>query len=151
VCAGIWILRRSDPKAVRPFRAPLVPLVPILGMAVCSLMIISLDRLTQLSALTWMLVGLDVYLLFGFRNSVLSKGEEAHHTFRGQKSASIAGIMCALFLLTLSMLDFYFKKQQFMANASQNPEPSMPWFFIVLGVLHLGIFTVSMMKRPKIA
>ncbi|MBI4946991.1 MAG: amino acid permease [Bacteroidetes bacterium] len=149
VCAGIWILRRSDPKAIRPFKTPLVPLVPILGMGVCSLMIISLDRFTQLSALTWMLVGLDVYLLFGFRNSILSKGEESHHTFRGQKSASIAGIMCALFLLTLSMLDFYFKQQTFLADTSKNIEPSMPWFFIVLGILHLGIFTVTMMKRQK--
>jgi len=161
VCAGIWILRKSDPDAERPFKTPLIynvkmfglkfllPLTPIIGILVCTFMIISLDRFTQLSALSWMLVGLDVYLLFGLKNSVLSKGEEAHHSFRGLKSASIAGIFCALFLLTLSMLDFYFKKQTFLADTSKNVEPSLPWFFIVLGIVHLGIFTVTMMKRAK--
>jgi APA family basic amino acid/polyamine antiporter len=149
VCAGIWILRRSDPKAERPFKTPLVPLVPILGMLVCTAMIISLDRLTQQSALTWMLVGLDVYLIFGLKNSILSTGEEAHHQFRGQRSASIAGIMCALFLMILSTIDFYFKKQAFMQDASKNAEPSMPWFFLTLSVVHLGIFMFSMMKKNR--
>ncbi len=149
VCAGIWILRRNAPDAVRPFKTPLVPLVPILGMVVCGAMIISLDRLTQLSALTWMLVGLDVYLLFGLKNSILSKGEEPHHQFQGQKSASIAGVMCSFFLMSLSMIDYYFKSQAFIENASKNSEPSLPWFFLILGIVHLVIFTISMRKKPK--
>src|SRR5208337_1644923 len=32
VCAGVWILRVRHPKMVRPFKTPLVPLVPILGV-----------------------------------------------------------------------------------------------------------------------
>jgi basic amino acid/polyamine antiporter, APA family len=147
VCAGIWILRKSDPNAERPFRTPLVPLVPILGMLVCGLMIISLDRFTQQSALTWMLIGLDVYLLFGFKNSILSAGEEAAHRFRGQKSASLAGILCALFLLILSLLDYYFKNQDFIKDAVKYKEASMPWFFIAFAVLHLGIFAMSRMRK----
>ncbi|MCW3086532.1 MAG: amino acid permease [Bacteroidetes bacterium] len=150
VCVGIWILRKTDPKAERPFRAPLVPLVPILGILVCAGMIISLDRFTQQSALTWMLVGLDVYMIFGLRNSILSKGEEHHHRFRGQRSASIAGILCGLFLLILSGLDYYFKHKDYL-NDTTKPQPAMPWFFLVLGVLHLVIFAVSMNKKPKVA
>jgi APA family basic amino acid/polyamine antiporter len=149
VCAGTWILRRNAPDAVRPFRTPLVPLVPILGILVCTAMIISLDRLTQLSALTWMLVGLDVYLLFGIKNSVLAVGEEAHHQFRGKKSASIAGLLCGFFLLLLSMVDFYFKKQAFIEDATKNAEPAFPYFFLVLGVVHLLIFSISFMTKPK--
>ncbi len=149
VCAGIWILRRSDPKAERPFRTPLVPLVPILGMAVCSLMIISLDRLTQQSALTWMMFGLDVYLIFGFKNSVLSAGEESHHRFRGQRSAGFAGVLCALFLLILSMLDYYFRNQDFLKDATKNAQPDVPWFFILFSVVHLGIFFMSLMRKKK--
>lgn len=147
VCAGIWILRKSDPDAERPFKTPLVPLVPILGMLVCGLMIISLDRFTQQSALTWMLIGLDVYLLFGFKNSILSAGEEPHHRFRGQNSASIAGILCALFLLILSLLDYYFKNQDFIKDAAKYKEVAMPWFFIVFAVLHFGIFVMSRMRK----
>ena len=33
VCAGVWVLRRTDPDLPRPFRAPLVPFVPIMGIA----------------------------------------------------------------------------------------------------------------------
>jgi APA family basic amino acid/polyamine antiporter len=64
VCAGILVMRKNDPNAVRPFRAPLVPLTPILGILICSFMIISLDHVTQLSALAWMVVGLLIY--FGY-------------------------------------------------------------------------------------
>ena len=64
VCAGVIILRRKDPGLHRPFRTPLVPLVPILGMIVCSAMIFSLWGLTLFSALVWMIIGLFIY--FGY-------------------------------------------------------------------------------------
>jgi APA family basic amino acid/polyamine antiporter len=57
-------MRRTNPDVVRPFRTPLVPLVPILGIIVCGLMIVSLDINTQLIALGWMLIGLVIY--FGY-------------------------------------------------------------------------------------
>lgn len=148
VCVGIWILRKSDPNAERPFKTPLVPLVPILGILVCAGMIVSLDRFTQLSALTWMLIGLDVYLLFGLRNSKLSLGEETYHRFRGQRAASIAGIICSVVLILLSWLDFHFKMADYMSDNTR-PEPSMPWFFIALGVIHIVIFAVSMSRKPQ--
>lgn len=71
VCAGIWILRRKSPDMVRPFKTPWVPFVPIMGMLVCSAMIISLDTITQLSAFVWMLVGLVVYFTYSSKHSHL--------------------------------------------------------------------------------
>ena len=64
VCVGVWILRRNDPGRPRPFRTPLVPLVPILGILVCTAMIVSLDSTTLLTAFFWMIIGLIVY--FGY-------------------------------------------------------------------------------------
>jgi APA family basic amino acid/polyamine antiporter len=58
VCVGIWVLRVKNPDAPRPFKTPLVPLVPILGILVCSAMIISLGEETLVSAAVWMVVGL---------------------------------------------------------------------------------------------
>ncbi len=72
VSAGVWLLRISDPSLVRPFKTPLVPLVPILGILVCFAMIISLPADTQLSAFIWMLVGFLVYFLYGVRKSKLN-------------------------------------------------------------------------------
>jgi APA family basic amino acid/polyamine antiporter len=71
VCAGIIILRKSDPGLIRPFRTPLVPLVPILGMVVCTAMIVSLWGTTLLSAFIWMLVGLMIYFGYSKNNSKL--------------------------------------------------------------------------------
>jgi APA family basic amino acid/polyamine antiporter len=71
VCVGVWILRRNDPGRPRPFRTPLVPLVPILGILVCTAMIVSLDNTTLLSAFIWMLVGLVVYFGYSKANSKL--------------------------------------------------------------------------------
>jgi APA family basic amino acid/polyamine antiporter len=71
VCLGILILRRSDPDLKRPFKTPLVPLVPLLGILVCSAMIISLPGETQLSSLLWMIIGLGIFFGYSRRRSVL--------------------------------------------------------------------------------
>jgi len=76
VCLGIWIMRRKNPEVHRPFKTPLVPLVPILGILVCSFMIIALDKFTLASAGVWMVLGLIVYFLYGKRHSLLNKKEE---------------------------------------------------------------------------
>jgi basic amino acid/polyamine antiporter, APA family len=73
VCIGVWIMRRANPGMHRPFRTPLVPLVPILGIIVCGGMIVSLDRRTQLTALAWMVIGLAVYFLYSKSHSNLSR------------------------------------------------------------------------------
>jgi APA family basic amino acid/polyamine antiporter len=69
VSAGVMILRKTDPEIKRPFRAPLVPLVPILGILVCTAMIIGLPSATLLSAFLWMLLGLVVYFIYSRHHS----------------------------------------------------------------------------------
>jgi APA family basic amino acid/polyamine antiporter len=77
VCVGVIILRRKDPSRPRPFRTPFVPVVPILGMCVCGVMIVSLDTRTQLTAFVWMLVGLVVYFSYSAAHSKLNSTKEA--------------------------------------------------------------------------
>jgi basic amino acid/polyamine antiporter, APA family len=74
VCAGIWLMRVKNPEAVRPFRTPLVPLIPILGIIVCSAMIFSLGEETLVSAFVWMIAGLIIYFAYSKNNSNLRKG-----------------------------------------------------------------------------
>ena len=64
VCLGIIIMRKKEPTMERPFKTPLVPLVPILGMVICLAMIISLPLPTLLSAGIWLVLGLLIY--FGY-------------------------------------------------------------------------------------
>jgi APA family basic amino acid/polyamine antiporter len=71
VCIGVIILRKADPDRPRPFKTPLVPLVPILGVLVCAAMIIGLDTKTQITALIWMILGLFIYFSYSKKNSKL--------------------------------------------------------------------------------
>lgn len=71
VSAGVWIMRKSNPEVERPFRAPLVPIVPILGILVCGGMIIALDSTTLKAAFLWMAIGLVVYFGYSKNNSKL--------------------------------------------------------------------------------
>ena len=64
VCAGIIMMRKNFPQLERPFKTPLVPLVPILGIIVCLAMIVALDLTTLTVAAVWMLSGLLIY--FGY-------------------------------------------------------------------------------------
>jgi basic amino acid/polyamine antiporter, APA family len=65
VCAGVIILRKTRPDLPRPFKVPFVPLVPLLGIAVCLLLMFSLGWLTWLRLILWLAVGLSIYFSYG--------------------------------------------------------------------------------------
>jgi basic amino acid/polyamine antiporter, APA family len=69
VCAGVWILRRKRPDLPRPFKTPLVPLVPILGIATSLAAMLSLPAKTWWRLLIWLVVGLIVYAFYGRKHS----------------------------------------------------------------------------------
>jgi APA family basic amino acid/polyamine antiporter len=71
VCIGVWIMRVKNPEIPRAFKTPLVPIVPILGMIVCTAMIVLLDPYTILVAAIWMVIGLVVYFSYSKNRSVL--------------------------------------------------------------------------------
>ncbi len=82
VCIGVWIMRRTNPDAKRPFRAPMVPLVPILGVVVCGAMIVSRDTTTQVAALGWMFFGLFIYFLYARSHSKLNSPDPESEAVR---------------------------------------------------------------------
>jgi basic amino acid/polyamine antiporter, APA family len=69
VCIGVIILRYRDPDRPRPFRTPFVPAVPLLGIASCLYLMAGLPWVTWVRFGVWLLVGLAIYLFFGFRRS----------------------------------------------------------------------------------
>jgi APA family basic amino acid/polyamine antiporter len=73
VCLGIWVMRIKNPEAVRPFKTPLVPFIPIMGMLVCGGLIYSLDPFTQRVALGWMALGIIIYFVYSRHHSNLRK------------------------------------------------------------------------------
>jgi len=73
VCAAVLVMRRTHPDTPRPFRAPLVPLVPLLGIASCLLLMFSLPVENWLRLVIWLAVGLAIYLGYGRRHSHLAQ------------------------------------------------------------------------------
>ncbi len=69
VSAGILMLRYKRPELPRPFKTPLVPLVPILGILVCGYLMARLPSDTWLRLIVWLALGLVIYFLYGQRNS----------------------------------------------------------------------------------
>ena len=69
VSAGVLMLRYKRPELVRPFRTPLVPLVPILGILVCGYLMYHLPTDTWVRLFVWLLIGLVIYFLYGRTHS----------------------------------------------------------------------------------
>ena len=75
VCGGIIMLRYKSPNLARPFRTPLVPLVPILGILICGYMMTSLPWATWERLIIWMVIGLAIYFFYSRSHSKLARAE----------------------------------------------------------------------------
>lgn len=100
VCGGVWYLRVKEPNRPRPFRTPMVPLVPILGILVCGYMMYGLPGETWLRLVGWLALGLVIYFLYGRRHSVIQRTgrtvpihEPPAPTYTESKDESTAGTL----------------------------------------------------------
>jgi len=73
VCAGVWILRTKRPDLERPFKTPLVPFVPIMGILCCFGLMLTLPGDTWLRLVVWLIIGFVIYFGYSRRHSVLQR------------------------------------------------------------------------------
>ena len=71
VSAGVIVLRYVEPERPRPFRCPLVPVVPALSIICCLALMVPLPRVTWLRFIGWMAIGLVIYFAYGMSRSRL--------------------------------------------------------------------------------
>jgi APA family basic amino acid/polyamine antiporter len=69
VSAGVIVLRRTQPDRKRGFRMPGVPWLPLISVAFCLLLMLSLPLETWVRFVVWLVVGLTIYSLFGRKHS----------------------------------------------------------------------------------
>lgn len=89
VSCGVWVLRKRRPDLPRPFKTPWVPLVPVMGMLVSGLLMLSLPFDTWLRLIVWLVIGLLIYFGYGRHHSVLQtrlkQGQPAPDPVAGAK------------------------------------------------------------------
>lgn len=76
VCAGVIILRKTEPNLPRRFKTPLVPLVPILGIVFCLVMIAGLGWANWMRLIVWLVIGIVIYFGYSKKHSKLRQIEE---------------------------------------------------------------------------
>jgi basic amino acid/polyamine antiporter, APA family len=77
VCIGIIIMRRTHPDLPRPFKTPLVPLVPILGIAFNVTMMYGLGWSNWARLFIWMALGMVVYFGYSRKRSITAGNRAA--------------------------------------------------------------------------
>ena len=74
ICIAVLILRKTEPKRERPFKVPLCPWFPILGILTCGgLMVYSMKFLKTSSIYfpLWLLMGVAIYAAYGYKQKRL--------------------------------------------------------------------------------
>jgi APA family basic amino acid/polyamine antiporter len=72
VCAGVIVLRFTRPELARPFRVPLFPLLPGLGIVLCGYLMVSLPGTAWERFVVWLVIGLVIYFAYSRRSSRLA-------------------------------------------------------------------------------
>jgi len=134
VCVGVLIMRKKMPDAPRAFRTPLVPLVPILGVVVCLFMMVFLPLDTWIRLIVWMMIGFDLYLFYGMKNSIQNKGTFSLGNYK-TVAASGFGMVIALIVVA------------FIHHSDPKIDDHFLYYFsLIFAAIHAMIYAYSYKK-----
>lgn len=80
VSAGVLVLRYTRADVTRPFKVPLFPVIPALGIVLCGYLMVSLPWVTWLRFLVWLVLGLAIYGGYSYRHSLVAAQARADTT-----------------------------------------------------------------------
>ena len=132
VSIGIMVMRKKQPDAPRAFKTPGVPVIPILGIAFCLFMMVSLPFDTWIRLVLWMLFGHNIYVFYGSRKSNLGAK-------RGVRLLSVIGVGIAAFLLTLTIIH--------QSNMGWNNTSAFTFVLLVIALFHIVLYGIRFVKE----
>lgn len=140
VCIGVWVMRKKMPELPRAFKTPMVPLVPILGIVVCLFMMVFLPMDTWIRLLVWMLIGMDIYLVYGAKHSHLGNGTENR---KGMRIARYTSLALCLLLIVVGFLHQY--------SVGFDTDRTLLYISLAFAVVHLVVFGRKLgRKEPEV-
>jgi APA family basic amino acid/polyamine antiporter len=143
VCIGVVILRNRMPDLPRAFKVPLVPLIPILGIVVCLGMMVFLPLDTWVRLLVWMIIGINVYLFYGMKNSLLSDNLKATLA-NSTKVVSYVGLVLSVLLIIVALIHH---------NITGGTDTGLYYFSLIFAVAHIILYayraSTSSQIQPK--
>lgn len=140
VCIGVLVMRKTQPNAPRAFKTPLVPLIPVLGVLVCFGMMAFLPFDTWIRLVCWMMIGLDVYLFRGIKNSILGKQNNSTEDPKNYTVTAISGAALTLILAVLAYLHHH--------NA-ETDDSGLIGFSVVMIIVHAILYAYYFFKNRK--
>ena len=104
VCVGITILRYKDPGRLRPFKVPFGAwLLPMMGAVSCLFLMYYLPPTSWWRFVAWLMIGLSVYLSYGYARSELGRKVNRPRTTPGWLMLlGLGSLLIAIGILTIS-------------------------------------------------
>lgn len=137
VCIGVWILRVKAPDVPRAFKAPLVPLVPILGVATCFFMMAFLPLDTWIRLIVWMIIGFDIYLWYGVKHSNLSS-TSGNTLPQANRVVGGSGLVLSLALAIIAFVHH---------NISKGEDAGLFYFSLAFAAVHAVVYVMRIMRK----
>ncbi|TAH38378.1 MAG: amino acid permease [Bacteroidetes bacterium] len=129
VCVGVLVMRKKMPDLPRAFRTPFVPLVPLLGVGVCLFMMVFLPMDTWIRLLVWMLLGMDIYLVYGAKHSHLGNGTDNR---KGMRIARLTGLALSVLLVIVGFLH--------QNTVGFDSDRTLFYLSLVFAFVHFGLY-----------
>ncbi|RZJ80211.1 MAG: amino acid permease, partial [Chryseobacterium sp.] len=112
---------------------------PILGIFVCLFMMVFLPMDTWIRLLVWMLIGMDIYLVYGAKNSHLGNGTNNR---KGMKVARITGLLLSLLLIVVGFLHQY--------SVGFDTDRTLLYISIIFAAIHLVVFGLKVGRKDAL-
>ena len=138
VCIGILVMRKKMPNVPRGFKTPLVPIVPVLGIITCLFMMVFLPMDTWIRLLVWMLIGLDIYLVYGAKHSHLGDGTDADGR-SGMNVARYTGIGLSVLLIIVGFLH--------QNTVGYDADRTLLYISLIFALVHAVIYGMKLAKK----
>jgi Amino acid transporters len=136
VCIGIMVMRKTLPNAPRAFKTPLVPLVPILGIATCLFMMVFLPLDTWIRLIVWMIIGLDIYCAYSVRHSLLSS-QSSSTIPQANKVGGGSGLALSVLLAVIA----------FVHHSLTPDDAGIFYFSLTFAALHIVYYITKLAKK----